>query len=66
LILHARLIFLKGATYQKYGVKNIFHEHPVEVRSFDGTGTRTILNTKLLMKNTANEKVEKFSKQNRC
>ncbi len=36
LILHAWSIYFKGLTYQNYAVKNIFHENPVEVRSFDG------------------------------
>ncbi len=34
-ILHAWLIFYKGAQLTNYGVKNIFHENPVKVRSFD-------------------------------
>jgi hypothetical protein len=35
LILHTRSIFFKGGHLTKYGVKNIFHENSVEVRSFD-------------------------------
>jgi hypothetical protein len=37
LILLARSIFLKGGHLTKYGIKNTFHENPVEVRIFDGT-----------------------------
>jgi hypothetical protein len=38
LILHARSIFFKGGSpYKNMEEKNIFHENPVEVRSFDGT-----------------------------
>jgi hypothetical protein len=37
LILHTWSIFFKVGHLKKYGVKNIYHENPVEVRSFDGT-----------------------------
>jgi hypothetical protein len=38
LILHARSIFFKGGHPTKiWRKKNLFHENPVEVRSFDGT-----------------------------
>jgi hypothetical protein len=29
--------FSKGVSKQKYGVKNMFYENPVEVRSFERT-----------------------------
>ncbi len=37
LILHARSIFFKGCHLTKIWSKNIFHENPVKVRSFDLT-----------------------------
>ncbi len=38
LILHARSIFFQeGSPNKNMEEKNIFHENPVEVRSFDGT-----------------------------
>jgi hypothetical protein len=47
LILHAWSIFSNGAHITNYGIKNIFHENPVEVRSFDRITTK-ILSTALM------------------
>jgi hypothetical protein len=42
LILLAWSIFSRGLTLQNYRIKNIFHENPVEVRSFDRTTIKLI------------------------
>ncbi len=48
LILHARSIFFKGGHPTKIWRKNLFHENPVEVRSFDGTTWNLVPENKAL------------------